>query len=393
MFTPPHSLPCISEATVKIALDALRAQASSSLEHLLLVDEVLMDSAFPPSANCRSYALSHLLSAVITEELDRRRQAFGSHSAALSNSLEVAKQAIRRDEQLSSPEVLGWNWLYYHYVRVDLDISRDRFCQLASIDLRTLHRYQQSAVRRLTACLMEREWHIRKEWHRRRLYTRLPTVTPSSFYGREDVLKQVSEMYGHSRLHQFQVFGEVGIGKTAFVQKAVRSLIDSGSIDELIWLDAPVSRHGIQHHLQQVLKDLGGIVSMREYTQSHRVAFVFDGLDSWEEGSQTLETLLSDLGAAIVFLTSLDPLPLTTQMGYIALSELSAPDANHLIRGLLNAWHVPCFEPTSMDVQAIWEQVGGNPRLIMQAVFDFQSQQSQRSRNYPQKATSKQVRL
>ncbi|MEO8392581.1 MAG: hypothetical protein ABI700_06280 [Chloroflexota bacterium] len=387
--TQPDPSPCFSEESVKIALDALlsgvRAQSDRSLENLLLVDEILMDAAFPPSGYRRDYALAHLLSSAISEELKKLRRVFGIHPEP-DDSLEAAKQAIGRDKQIASTELLGWSWLYYHYVRVELEMSRALFCQLASIELRTLLRYQQHAVRRLTGSLMEREWLQRRQRHKRRLYTRLPTLPPISFCGRNQALKQVGAMYGRSGLHYFQVFGEAGIGKTAFVQKAVGSMIDREAIDELIWLEAPVSSERIHQHLQQVLHELGAAISMREYTQSRRVAFVFDGLDAWEEKGKTLETLLSDLGAAVVFLTASDPLPLGTETGCIALSELPAAEAKHLIRRLLNHWYIPCFESTNLEVDSIWEQVGGNPRRITQAVFDLQRQHSQMDRNYSSNA-------
>ena len=60
------------------------------------------------------------------------------------------------------------------------------------------------------------------------------------------------------------------------------------------------------------------------------------------------------------------------------------------LHGLLNHRYLPCVEPINQDVQSIWEDAGGNPRRIRQAVFEFQRQRSQQgaSSRRLQKGTS-----
>jgi hypothetical protein len=58
--------------------------------------------------------------------------------------------------------LIGWSWLYYAYVRVELHLSAAQFCEVAHIDPRTLRRYQKRAMLRLTARLIAGEQQARQ---------------------------------------------------------------------------------------------------------------------------------------------------------------------------------------------------------------------------------------
>ena len=60
-------------------------------------------------------------------------------------------------------------------------------------------------------------------------------------------------------------------------------------------------------------------------------------------------------------------------MRYIVLSELETSDAEQLIRALENNWRFRHSEQLRADdVETIWVQTGGNPRLIEEAVCELQ---------------------
>jgi len=160
----PNTPNAITPRRVKIALDALlygRSIApSDSLEQLTLVNEVLAAAALPPDAHSRAAALGILLTALMTKELVKHRRAMGIHDSLTKIARQAALEAIARDGQCANPELLGWSWLYYHYVRVELNIQPKDFCQACFVTERTLRRYQALAFWRLTQLLIKREWQI-----------------------------------------------------------------------------------------------------------------------------------------------------------------------------------------------------------------------------------------
>src|SRR5664279_5060404 len=173
----------ISEESVKAALDALRYGSrsrlplSNPLEYLLLVDQALMNPVLPHGTSNRRYVLADILISLITDELAKHRRAIGTPDEVIV-SREHAIATIAREAKNANPELLGWSWMYFHYVRVELDISIRLFCRLACIDARTLQRYKEHAVVRLMFRLIDRERVARNSHQKRRLYTMLPTMTP-----------------------------------------------------------------------------------------------------------------------------------------------------------------------------------------------------------------------
>ena len=276
--------PCISEQSVKAALDNMlygsRFRLCNPLEELRLVEEAVIDSTLPLSSFKRPYVLSQILISMITEELCRCRRAKGVHcDPASESSYDAALEALAGDVKAGSAELLVWSWLYYHYVRVDLDLSANVFCQIASINQRTLQRYRQHGIRRLAFRLIEREHIVRKNARRRHLYALLPSITPVRLFGRDDELQLADKLCTDLPQH-IQVVGGKGVGKTAFVQSAIRSLIDNDRIEFLLWLDMPASVREIRHRLAIFLHEQSVCIPVREFAQCQRTAIVLDGIES-----------------------------------------------------------------------------------------------------------------
>jgi hypothetical protein len=158
-------MPVISPTAVKVALDGLRFASgrsqSSPLADLYLVDLVLEDMAFPLVQNRRHYALQVVLTDLITGRFERLLTIFELPLPAADCAYTAAAQHIGQCCQVGTPELMGWCWLYYAYVRTDLDMNRTRFARLCHLDPRTLYRYQTAILRRFVHCLVEAEWQAR----------------------------------------------------------------------------------------------------------------------------------------------------------------------------------------------------------------------------------------
>ncbi len=156
--------------TVQQALKSLRLGtpmvADTPLVGLKLVENILADKTFPVDEKGQVYAVFQLLTETITDGLSRHRAALGLQKPDITSTLANVQKAIEQDGRTENPELIGWSWLYYAYVRVDLHLSAPQFCQYAHLDPRTLRRYQQRAMLRLTIQLIADEQQARR-WHSR----------------------------------------------------------------------------------------------------------------------------------------------------------------------------------------------------------------------------------
>lgn len=155
-------LPRITEARVQQALNALY---NGSLEDTALIDLHLVDVLhremhMPDALPARVYTRNHILIQQISERFQMLRAVLGLSLPDESDTLTDVLGAIQRDAQTRNAELLAWSWLYYHFVRVDLQITSTLFSQAAGITTRTLRRYQQRSIARLTLHLIDQEHRI-----------------------------------------------------------------------------------------------------------------------------------------------------------------------------------------------------------------------------------------
>lgn len=158
--------PVISEHNVRTALKALlytaAARTTNPLEFLSVVDERLEDPLQPHSPLIRRYTLNAVLADLITDQLRAHRVALHLALPTPAETLDQALYHIAADGKTDNPELISASWLYYHYIRVDLGITRQLFWTQVAADERTLRRYQAHGVRRLTERLIMLEYAARR---------------------------------------------------------------------------------------------------------------------------------------------------------------------------------------------------------------------------------------
>lgn len=158
----------ISPELVRDALSNLVYSATqrppSPLIYLILVDEVITD--WPCSPQIREFILATLLVDLITNRFAAHWHCFNLPTLEVWATQSDALIAISTQAKTESVELMGWCWLYAHFVRVELAISPQLFSEAAGIDLRTLRRYQHHAITRLTLCLLEHEHAARQQKNR-----------------------------------------------------------------------------------------------------------------------------------------------------------------------------------------------------------------------------------
>jgi len=164
--TQMHQPYPISEAHIRAALDDLLYKVAvhrkpNPLEDLYLVDLVCAAPDFPDTPLKRQLAVADVLTALITEAYSHHRRVHGLEPLDSSSPLNHVHDQIAQDAAAQSPELRSWGWLYYRYVRIDLDITPRQFARLCCVDVRTLQRYAVHGMRRLTARLIFMEYQAR----------------------------------------------------------------------------------------------------------------------------------------------------------------------------------------------------------------------------------------
>jgi tetratricopeptide (TPR) repeat protein len=354
--------PFISTENVRAALDRLVYSVSytdtNALDDLLIVTDAVSRPDFPPSSRGREYALNSLLTSAIFSHFKQIRHLYNRQVEPIDATIEQVIKQIALDAQEGSPELMGWGWFYYHYVRADLDFSQQVFSQLTHLDERTLRRYQQHTLRRLTDYLIEREQTARAAHQSRRLYNELPTQGRINLVGRTMDREAVIELIRRNSPQHIQITGTAGVGKSVLVEHIVHELIQADALEQVIWLDHPASIEFVRGALKEKFALEGTAASLRDYVSIYHTAVILDDVDHLIPDTENMERLLLDLSSTIVFLVGKTYLPIRNVAAYM-LHEISQEAAYQLMETLL---------PSVESEQFIWQVAGGNPLAIRIAI-------------------------
>ena len=152
----------INEEEVIKSLNSLIYSAvkrfNTALDGLFLIDKFLNSIKWEGQEieRGRRYGLQCVLIQVISRRFTDVAVLFGLEIDD-EETYEQAIKSIAGYGKLYNPELIGWAWLYYRFVRVDLCISAVDFSEACCINERTLRRYQTHAISRLTDLLIEQE--------------------------------------------------------------------------------------------------------------------------------------------------------------------------------------------------------------------------------------------
>lgn len=354
--------PFISPVIVQAALDDMvystTSAAQSPLLGLALVDERLLDADLPPSAQQRNLLLHDLLVDLITHTYSGQRLGLGLSPVDMDAPVDRLLSALADDAATASPELLAWAVLYSRYVRVDAALTQPQLADAMSSNPRTIRRYNQHGVRRLTELLVHEEWAARRRQRRRRLALALPSAEPYRLVGREEPLKLLHDRAQGPPPRHVVITGVGGIGKTALVQAFLHQQIETDALDTLVWIDAPSSVAMAEATLRAHL-DLTGDLDLREYMLVRSVAIVLDAADAlWAEPLR-LGALLESWASALVIVISVARGTLAKPHLWLPLPELAPNDAQAFVSTILrDAVGDDTLAGLSAD---IYRAVGGHP--------------------------------
>ena len=338
MVTPYISRADVAKA-LKGLLHSIREPDFTALHHLLLVDLLVTSPDMPNGDGIRDFAVRELLVTEITYALSDHRHMLRLDPPYERADRHEARSAIASDSQIGSVSLMAWSMLYYRYVRTDLSFSVETLAETVGADPHTINRYFNVGVRLLTQRLFKVEQEARRAQLQRRLYGALPFSVPVHLIGRDELLHYAEDLLVSLSPCHLQITGATGIGKTMFGQELVRRLIDSETLDQVVWLDQPKSVQYVREQLTELLLREGGEIVLRDYLQTFRVAVVVDGIDAMAADHGAVNALLRDLGAALVCLINRAYVPLETVAAHLVLPELERQDAYRLLAETLRLNH------------------------------------------------------
>ncbi len=354
--------------TVLNALKCLHYQPVLSdpppLINLMLVKDALADRQLSDVPHQPQVSLNHLLVSTIADTLKQRREVNNLPVPLLNDTITQAEAQIVAEARCDNIELTVASWLYYHYVRVDLDLSRERYCALIGIETRTLRRYHRYGVQRLTETLICRESQRMKADKRLHLLTALPLITRPKLYGREALLTRLLCALPIAQPSHLQIIGVPGIGKTALIHELAHRLIEQECLDQLVWIEAPSSVEAVYEQLHALTTQTGLV----KYLTRCRVLVVLD--DSQQLSKEAMDNLLQVLNPAQVVVINRQYRVLKHVLTTIAVPPMPEVAAKAYIRHV-NSAQYPGYEHALTDAQIdrLWRVIGGHPQQIQRAIM------------------------
>lgn len=348
----------VTEDYVREALDSILHGVSSEhinpLQELQLIDIHMASADFKFFRRPRYHALHDILLSMIQSFYLDLRTLLHLNSLEMPISMSVAIDAIKEDSEGGNANLIGWSWLYFHYVESQLNISQIKFCELASIETRSIRRYQVRAVRQLTNQIIKKEQISRESQRRNRLFQQLPHKGKvPTLFERDEQLNEIRK----SESRHYHIIGSGGIGKSIFVEASLIGKIETDEVDQIIWLDSPNSIDTIMLSVRERLLTSDSKISVRDFLSLKVVAIVLDDANALVVDMIQLEYMLSEFSNAYIYITS----QIFTSIGnclQVKLAELSLSSVQELTRSLNVIFDADTYS------QLIWRFVGGNPLAI-----------------------------
>jgi len=361
----------ISAVSVEKALDSLRytttnTSFAATLHALAIVDQFLDSPARPPAKTLREFAIQTILTDLITDALLRFRGKSNLPIPQPSNTRTEAISQIQLDSHEHSPEQIGWSFLYYHYIQIDLKISQADYSEFSHTEVRTLRRYKKHAIKTLTHRLIDLEWQAREIQHRQRLHAEIPGIDQQNLIGREAFVLQILQRLENNLQQRIYITGAKGIGKTALVRHLLYQLLEStNGIDYLLWFAEPQTIDAVYMTLRQKIMPPKAKIGLRTSLARHSVVVVIDD-DTHLRDQRGWRELVDFLGLTTLFVTSRHYTPDDQMTFHLHLHDLSEQDVRDLVT-VLYRQHYPAMQRQTVSsiANTIREHVGGNPLAVL----------------------------
>lgn len=350
----------ISENTIQDILDTMRFFSIdeldlASIRHLFVVERNLVDPKSPRSDKHILYILHNIFTDIIVSELEQLRARFGINTV-LGEKYTQAVDSILIDSQSQSVELASWSILYYLYIEVDLGFTVQSLADIVGMTPRTLRRYKTYSVQLLTYQLWEMEKFYRQEHHEKHIRKQLAPFNNKSWIGREDELNLIINSVTNHESEIIYIHGEKGVGKTAFIKKAILLLLNHLTIDDILWIN---NANSILFQVKEHFHIDDEKISLESLFSILNCIIVLDNADNLLKYGE-IDKLLPELKGAIVFFTSRFYYTIATKVVHLQLHNFDADDTQKLVS------HICSEKLSASDKNSICTLSEGNPAYIHQ---------------------------
>lgn len=354
--------PIITIESIELALKNLDFQHGGEddvqpLENLILIDDYLQNVTPPSTEEIRSWALHNILVNLLTEHYIELRTSYGlitPEGAGYDETLIFIQQDFQTD---TSDELKGWSILFHRYVPPIFGFMMKELAEIASINVRSLRRYQESAIRRLRHLVADAEAVARTRHKKMIMKSAIgePIIIP--LVGRDREVEILISEFDRDISLPILITGSYGIGKSALAAFVTNSLIESKEIDYLIWIKTPKSVRAIENAIWDNVKPYTSKAHWRDIIQEQQLVIVVDDIQKIDTQSNAWKQLLIELQLAFVILISPEIVHDMSNVQVIHLHELTKQASLQLI-GIYNS---------NIDGHQIVQRVGGNPLALQKA--------------------------
>jgi hypothetical protein len=320
--------------SVETTLYVLEAQRKGSIAELFdneqhryvlflgLVDDTLR-FRFSVAENYRPLAVEYLYQSHLLGQLNAVLEQLGFTRIDLTSSRHDVFSLLDSIRVTRSKDLFGYLWLYIHFCRADIEIKRLEFCNLLSINIRSLQRYQQSALEKLNSSIIRAELAGQQRRYQLRLSEVSGHLPVQSKASRQHDALQFIQQYCLSDLAHVAICGPSGSGKTYLAARFAHASLES--YDCISWVQSPVPYSDIDTQIAaSVIWRFGG--RFHPHESKSRCLVVIDDADSWMASLTHLEvqqfflryrfaTVICTMrgsmpsGLGLVFVHTSEPLP------------------------------------------------------------------------------------
>ena len=260
------SRPALDPRSLQEALDAIYSAQPLHSGHPLFAFLLVRHRLQQPEA----LAGDHASLFIIREILE------SCFSAVLGDRRELDPQEqLRRDFKQGNAFIESYSFLYYRYMRPDLQLTVEQIAAWANMAVRSLQRRQQEGLGYLVLALTEQEVELRRAEKLIHLRLRVPYPPNRVLYGREKITDRIIASLASGAV---LVTGQPQIGKSILVSAVCHQVV--AQFDDLFW----ISLHPHRDCLSQIARHIGGglesysIEEMAVYCTHSRVLLILDDL-------------------------------------------------------------------------------------------------------------------
>jgi tetratricopeptide (TPR) repeat protein/DNA polymerase III delta prime subunit len=281
-----------------------------------------------------------------------------------------AIQDMQADDEVGRYPLTTCSYLYYRYLRSDLNFTVEELAECFSQSKGHLRRQVRAYWKTLCQDFLREELKARSAAWKQQALLALPRQRITRLETQRKFVE--TNLQRLKRTHAIQLVGEPGIGKSTLAILMARQLVEEEVVHQVIYLRTtqdpmPSNLGGL------VLKKLGAEIDGQPEEQlirylaildnaEQRLLIVIDDAEAWEE---TITSANSWLSHCLFITTGIRSLSAWRGLTVVC-PHLSREDSKHLLRYF--DWSHDREVP--LDYGAIIEDVGGNPLLLLRA---FQS--------------------